>query len=240
MRSQIFRLVANRSNFAGSRLQSSIAFNPVTASAAAAAVRVALRMDRVDTDFFVTGPTMALLGVPTLCHEFNYGELITIAANRYQQPKFIPPAGVRLVNAAAGLPRVHRLSDVWPVNMTIQLRYVDAVTARLNCGRLSQDVSATLSNDKLNIQWPEWSGLRGTLHLSNPETWQDGYLGDFFVEPSSYPVEPAIAALQTSTAWLELLEEAGLLGNYAGATNDWSERLGLIALALARDTRSKL
>lgn len=236
MKVDIFRLVANRSDFVNSWLQSQQVFNAVSASPEAAAVREFLRMHDVSTDFYVLGPVMCLLGCPALAHELGLGVMPSSAFWNYRRPAFEMPAGLTLVASGASVPEIRRAVDAWPFQPQITFTVLDAMQMRVTAGLQTANINARKHANIVDVEWPTWSGLTGSIQLETPSMWAAGFSANITVEPATYPIMAALDALQKTTAWMTLLRRYGLLGHYASATNDHNERMGLIALALARDT----
>lgn len=240
MKVDIFRLVANRADFQSSWLQSGIAYNAVTASADAAAVRKFLRLDEAAYDFFVVGVVQALLSCPALAHELGLDIMPASAFWNYRRPQFAMAQGMTLVADSSGPPVIRRVPAVWPFSLKVTFRVLSRSELRLVSGTEFSNVPAFLGADLVEVAWPSWTGLTGAIQLDNPAVWVTDYNDDITIEPASYPIAPVLAAMQKTSAWINLLQSAGLLAHYASATNDNNERLGLIALALARDTMARL
>lgn len=235
----LFRFAANRSDFLNPWLQSSVDFRPVEASPAAAAVRKFMRMDGAE-DYFTIGPVLTLLGTPALLHEIPIAEINSTTVANVAVPQFSAPEGYLLVAGAEGAPRVNRDVSIWPFSSAIRLRYLDQRTARLNSGGLQEDVTARMSNGTLHVAWPYWTGIKGALSFGNAETWRAEADITLQVTPRNYPSAALCAALRNTSAWIRLLESVGFLSFYASATADPNERVGLITLALIRDTMARL
>lgn len=234
MRSNIFRYVANRANFTSEWLDSQIAFQPANASAAALAVRKFLQMDQ--DDYFVTGPTLAMLGTPALAQEFKINDLCPTSMRAFRRPNFEAPPNTLLVADLNGPPQVKRHVDSWPIDLNVQMLFVNSNAACFLSGGQSVTVPVNLSDNMLTVAWPSWTGIRGMLQLNDPAQWTSGFESIIEITPSNYPAEAVLRALQQSADWITLLNQFGLLTYYAAIPREFNERLGVIALGLALDT----
>lgn len=122
-------------------------------------VRTLLGLDRRDTDYFVHAALQLMYGDShVLQMPLTYDDaLVTYAP---------PPAALSqgtLQPWQATPPAVLRVANEWPVQFQMVITPMDATTARVTCGALSEVVTVLVNTTQALVAWPTWTGVAGVI-----------------------------------------------------------------------------
>jgi len=228
MVNRILHTVTNRANFVSPVFPVSTSFEPKQQSELATSVRKFLQMPFNVQDYYVVGLLQAIDAVPDIRWEFG-GEPRTYDLKHYQHPK--PWAtGAELGPDAGGPPAVNRIASEWPVFFDMYATYVDSTHLRITGGTHNDIVSARLNGDFVMVEWPSWTGIKGTLQNLDPG-WNSSFQFHIYHIPSNFPYSVLAAQLQEVPDVYQLLIQQGLEAEFYSARTPL-EKVATVALAV--------
>jgi len=230
MTNKILHTVTNRATFTSPVFPAITSFVPRTQSEDATAVREFLQMSFNTHDYYVVGLLQAIDAIPDIKWEFGTSPR-TYDLKHYQYPK--PwSTGAKLGPDAGGPPVVNRTAAEWPVFFDIYATYLDDTHLRVTGGKHNDIVKARRNNDFVIVEWPEWTGLSGTLQNLDPG-WSAGFEFHLYHIPNNFPYPILAEKLLEQPSVYQLLIQQGLESAFYSARTTL-EKVATVALALGK------
>jgi hypothetical protein len=244
MLSRAFQYVANRNNFYNPWLNTNLPFKEVKADADVQRIRSLLLIDKdnLNSDYFVTAAVNVLISNTAFSHQMNLDlDVQPELWKKIQTERFkIKTPNWLLANSKEGTASVNRQVNTWPFDLTVTLKRLSDTEARISSGLLTEDIKAYFVNEKeLQVDWPEWLKIRGTLVTEISEQWSNDSQVELFVPPSNYPVKEILDKLKLSSELITVLDKRNLLAYYSGADTSNLDKLSIIIYCLYQDTADK-
>lgn len=197
-------------------------------------LRAALHLVEGSDDYFTVGILAAVRAFPV------YGELLPEKGSAADMSRYVRPSttheGGQLVADPTGPPRVTRVCQVWPPTFRVDLEYLadDAATLRYDGG--SETIACRMMTaQKIEPTWPESSGIRGRVELTNNWTTGNRYrINDY---PVRFPYAATAEMLRNNSDAQAILQSSELAGAFYGARSA-VEKVALVAIALGRSNRN--
>lgn len=139
-------------------------FTPDSSTPELESIRSLMKLDPNQPDYFTKGILLAVEAYPEVKAGFDEtGRSYDLKRLTRAEPSY---TRCYLAQNRFSAAVIARHPDEWPVDLTITIAYIRSGVAGIRCGANFAEVHATyISDGRLEMEWPSWTGISGTLVL---------------------------------------------------------------------------